>query len=101
MTPPAHPRPKIGKRRTSGRNGMTCIRRASSDGVAMPMEQTVTIVSIWPGVRPASSKAFRAASAISANACSRNRSLRSEKLCGCRYQSIGTQECRVSIRALR
>ena len=45
-TPPAHPRPKTGTRDTSLRKPSLPATRASSVGVAMPVEHTVTTVSI-------------------------------------------------------
>ncbi len=44
-TPPAQPRPKIGRRCTSRRNGSTSMRRASRLGVAMPEVETATMLS--------------------------------------------------------
>ena len=48
-TPPAHPSPKIGTRRTSGRSPSEARPRASRLGVAIPVVVTVTIPSISPG----------------------------------------------------
>src|ERR1017187_6849532 len=47
-TPPAQPRPNTGTRATSDRNPITPATRASRLGVAIPVEQTVTTVSISP-----------------------------------------------------
>src|ERR1019366_4043606 len=47
-TPPAQPRPNTGTRVTSDRNPITRATRASRLGVAIPVEQTVTTVSISP-----------------------------------------------------
>src|SRR5262249_10339137 len=45
-TPSAHPRPNTGTRATSTLNPISPARRASKVGVAMPVEQTVTTVSM-------------------------------------------------------
>ena len=61
VTPPAQPRPKTGTRRTSRLNPMLRKACASSVGVAIPVEETVTMVSIRSAVSPASDRAARAA----------------------------------------
>ncbi len=66
-TPPAQPRPKTGTRSTSLRKPMRPSTRASRLGVAMPVEETVTMVSTSPAAIPALA---RAAEALSTNRAS-------------------------------
>ena len=63
--------------------------RASRLGVAMPVEETVTTVSMSRPVRWALASAFSATSTNSASAPSRNASVRSGQPRGSRYQSKG------------
>ena len=71
LTPPAQPRPKTGTRSTSARNPISPATRASSVGVATPVEETVTITSISPALTPAAASARSAASRNSAVAPAR------------------------------
>ena len=61
-TPPAQPRPKTGTRSTSGRNPIGPATLASRLGVAIPVEEIVTMVSTSAAASPAASKARLAAS---------------------------------------
>ena len=61
-TPPAHPSPKTGTRTASDRKSIRPIARASRLGVAIPVEETVTMISTSDPARPASSSAPVAAS---------------------------------------
>ena len=61
-TPPAQPRPNTGTRSRSGRNPISTAARASSVGVATPVEEMVTTASIRSALSPASASAPRAAS---------------------------------------
>lgn len=61
MVPPAQPRPNTGTRAASGRNPIRSMARASRLGVAMPVEDTVTMASTSAAVSPASSSAAWAA----------------------------------------
>ena len=61
LTPPAQPRPKTGTRSTSLRNPMRRATRASRLGVAMPVEEMVTIVSMSDALQPAAAIALSAA----------------------------------------
>ena len=76
-TPPAQPSPKTGMRITSSRNPISRWARASSVGVAMPVEDTVTIASTSSASQPASSRAPAAALINSCVAPSRYTELRS------------------------
>ncbi len=67
-TPPAQPRPNTGTRATSARKPICEATRASRLGVAMPVEETVTIVSISLAAQPAASSARVAASTNIASA---------------------------------
>ena len=99
-TPPAQPRPNTGVRSTSARKSRWRITRASSPGVAMPVEQTVTMESISlaskPGLiqgglrppRPATGWRFPGRCRCVRRSCA-----------GSRYHSIGTQEWRLSMSA--
>src|ERR1700737_3533786 len=87
--PPAQPRPKTGTRITSDRKPIRRATRASRLGVAIPVEVTVTMVSISRPVRSASASAFSATSTNSASAPSRKASVRSGQVRGWRYQSNG------------
>src|SRR6187401_1044500 len=55
--PPAQPRPKTGTRITDGRKPSSVATRASSPGVAMPVEDTVTTTSTSRAAIPARSSA--------------------------------------------
>jgi hypothetical protein len=88
-TPPAQPNPNTGTRDTSDRNPILPATRASSVGVAMPVEQTVTTVSISLTSRLAAAIALRATSRNRASAPSRKASVRSGQPRGARYHSIG------------
>ena len=70
-TPPAQPRPNTGTRSTSARKPMRPATRASRLGVAMPVEDTVTMVSTSRPSQPALASARLAASMKSACAPSR------------------------------
>jgi len=70
-TPPAQPRPNTGTRSTSERNPMRPATRASRLGVAMPVEETVTMVSTSGASQPALASARLAASTKSSCAPSR------------------------------
>ena len=71
LTPPAQPRPNTGTRRTSPRSPSRGPTRASRLGVAMPVVETVTTPSIWPGASPALAIAADAASTNNCSAASR------------------------------
>ena len=60
-TPPAQPRPNTGTRSTSDRKPMRPATRASRLGVAMPVEEMVTMVSTSRASQPASASARLAA----------------------------------------
>jgi hypothetical protein len=70
-TPPAQPSPNTGTRVTSLRKPIRLKARASRLGVAMPVEETVTMVSMSRGARPADSRASCVTRAKSASAPSR------------------------------
>ncbi len=70
-TPPAQPRPKTGTRSTSPRKPMRPSTRASRLGVAMPVEETVTMVSTSLAWMLAWARAALAASTNRASAVSR------------------------------
>ncbi len=65
VTPPAHPKPKMGIRRTSGRKPSRGRTRASRLGVAMPVDDTVITASIWRASSAAASSALRTTSSNS------------------------------------
>ena len=67
-TPPAQPSPNTGTRDTSERKPMRPATRASSVGVAMPVELTLTMVSISSALRSACASALVVASMNSASA---------------------------------
>src|SRR6185437_5841479 len=99
-TPPAQPRPNTGTRLTSERNPRRPATRASRLGVAIPVEQTVTTVSMSAPVSCALASAFSAASMNSASAPSRKAFVRSGQPRRSRYHSNGFTPCRLMIPVL-
>ena len=71
LTPPAQPSPNTGTRSTSARKPMRPATRASRLGVAMPVDETVTMVSTSRAWQPALASARLAASMKRACAPSR------------------------------
>src|ERR1700755_3107100 len=95
--PPAQPRPNTGTRVTSDRKPIRRATRASRLGVAIPVEQTVTTVSISLPARLALASAFSATSTKSASAPPTKASGASGQPRGSRYQSNGFTPCRLTI----
>jgi hypothetical protein len=96
-TPPAQPRPKIGRRWMSRRILSRSTTSASRLGVATPVVDATTMVSMSSTFSLASARSLRATSSRRFTAFSTKSSVRSTQPCGSLYQSIGTQEYRLSI----
>ena len=85
--PPAQPSPKTGTRCTFARKPIPLSMRASIDGVAMPVEDTVTMVSISDGLRRASASARLATRAKRSEAPVMKAAVRSGQPCSLRNHS--------------
>jgi hypothetical protein len=82
----------MGRRVVLARKGRRSNRRASSDGVAIPVVDTVTRASTSSAVMPAWARQSSAASVNRSTACSRYRAFFSAQPRGLENQSSGMQE---------